>query len=266
MAETPIPDLSLVGVGLDPSRHMTAEAKAVLRESRIVFHLTASHELIRSLAGGKTVDLGEHYRETASSEVYSEQVDIILSELELGPGVAFVTYGHPMVLVDTCQMLLSHLRALGRTWRVVSGISSIAVMLERLTLDVGLAGLMVIEANKMVINQVRPDPTVSTFILQVGAYGALELTLARRNHPDRFTGLRDYLMQTYRPDHPAVLITCSFRDNMEDILHHTTVGGLANDADAIHTGMSLYLPPAAPDQNMEAVQAMSLPKDIFHEG
>jgi len=260
-----VPDLSLIGVGLDPLRHLTEEAKAALGACRVAFHLTANHDLISDLVGGTTVNLGDHYREKASSQAYAEQVEMILSEVDNGPGVGFVTYGHPMVLVDTCQMLLAALRTRGGTWRVVSGISSIAVMLERLTLDVGLAGLLVIEANKMVINQVRPDPSVATLIMQVGAYGALELTLARRNHPDRFTGLRDYLLQTYRSRHPAVLITCGHFDGMDDIVHYTTVGALAEDADAIHTGMSLYLPPAAPEIDAEAVRAMSRPQAIFCE-
>ncbi|MEQ6204812.1 SAM-dependent methyltransferase [Sulfitobacter sp. HNIBRBA2951] len=260
------PDISFIGVGLEPERHLTREAERALQESRVAFHLTASHEFICDLVGGTAVDLGDHYRKTASTDAYTQQVEMILSELGNGPGVAFVTYGHPMVLVDTCQSLLSHLRTIRGTWRVISGISSVAVMLERFTLDIGLAGLLVIEANKMVINQVRPNPSVASFIMQVGAFGALDLTLARRNHPDRFVKLRDYLLQDYSPEHPAVFITCGHLEGMEDIMHHTTVNDMADDADLIHTGMSLYLPPAAPNQDDRIIREMSNPQNVFHEG
>ena len=258
-----VPDLSLIGVGLNPRLHITPEARKYMAQCRIVFHLTAEDAFIRDFVEGETVDLGPHYRKLRSVVVYDEQAEMILAEVNRGGGVGFVTYGHPMVLVDTCQILLAHARTLGFTCKVISGVSSIDAMLERLQLDVALAGLLVIEVNKMIINRILPNTTVSCFILQIGAYGSRSLTLDRRNHPNRFVGLRDYLLQAYRPDHPALLITCAFKAGMQDIVIPITIGTLAEAGAAVHTGMSLYIPPAQPEVDNVFLARLGDEQNIF---
>ncbi len=258
-------DIALVGAGLHPRLHMTPEAHAVLREAQHVFHLTADHQYIEQVSGGKCVDLGPLYTSTRDSAVYKTIANQVLEEASACP-VAFVTYGHPMVLVDSNQMILEMARAQGLNVRIVSGVSSISVMLERLALDVGLAGLQIMEANQMVALRHHPSPTMACFILQVGAFGARTLTVDRKNHPRRFDHLRDFLLKSYSPDHPIVLLTCAYLSDMQDIAIQLPLSQLSEAWNEIHTGMSLYIPPNIPtnvDQNF--LDSLERPIQVFAE-
>lgn len=236
-------DIHLIGTGLTLPAHLTVEARDALRSARRVYHLTAFHAELTSLCDD-VVDWKDLYLKSDDGSVYREMADILLEEARREPGVAFAVYGHPLVLVDTSQIVIIEGQREGLRINVVPGVSSIDVLLAVLQLDVGVAGLQVLEVNQMVSRRIRPNPHVACFVMQISAFGSTKLTKAKRNHPQRFRPLRDYLLQSYSPRHPAVLITCPFLPGSEVIRHMVTVGELDEASDLIHTGMTLYLPPA----------------------
>ncbi len=234
--------ISLIGTGIDINAHLTPEAVEAIQSCRKIFHLTAHHDRLVELCPGEVVNWADLYTATHDTSVYTTMADILLESAEQAPGVGWVTYGHPLVLVDTSRMVVAKARARGLDIRVISGISSIDVLLQHLLLETGLAGLQVLEVNHMVLYDLSPNPFVSTLVMQIAAYGAASRTGTRTNHPERFVGLRDFLLRTYPPQHPLVLITAPFQSDMDLIMRQITIADLPSAHALIHTGMSMYIP------------------------
>lgn len=241
----PDPDIYLIGSGINLDDHLTPEAARKLRRCHTVYHLTAFHDRLGGFCAD-VVDLRDVYFSSRDGSSYERIADMILDRARREPGVAFLTYGHPMVLVDSCQMILAAARKEGLHVDIVSGVSSIDVLLQWLQLDVGLAGLQVYEVNQLVLHGRPPNPQAACFIMQVGAFGALQLAHAGTHGPERYGALRDFLLRAYAGEHPAILVTFPFRSDMEPISVRTTIAELPDAADAIHTGMTLYIPPRKP--------------------
>lgn len=239
-------DIVLIGTGISMPEHLTPEARAALGGCRVVHHLTAYHDLLCELCPGEVVDWQEAYLAADGARVYDDMAEAILAEAARGPGVGFAVYGHPLVLVDTCNMVIAGGIRQGLSVRVVSGISSIDVLLEYLLLDAGLAGLQVHEVNRMVAGDKVPDPEMACFIMQVGAFDQAGLRRDRPVAADHYAGLKRFLLRRYRPAHPAVLLAAPFRADMPLIRRDARVEDLDRIGEAIHTGMSMYLPPAVP--------------------
>lgn len=237
--------ITLIGTGIDIDAHLTPEAIEAIRGCRKIYHLTAHHDRLAELCEGEVVNWNELYTSTHDTGVYTDMADILLSAAQEGPGVGWVTYGHPLVLVDTSRMIIARASAKKMSVRVVSGISSIDVLLQHLLLETGLAGLQVLEVNHMSLYDLLPNPYVSALIMQIAAYGASSRTGTRTNHPRRFDGLRDFLLRVYPPEHPVVLVTAPFRADMDLIMRQTTVAKLPEAHKLIHTGMSMYIPARA---------------------
>lgn len=244
-------DLLLVGTGIDPLLHLTPEAREALSVARCVYHLTAAGPYLATL-NDNVIDWREWYLGSAGTEIYQAMAERLIEDARAQPVVALAIYGHPLILVDTSQMVIDRGMQEGLRVEVVAGVSSLDVLLQHLLLDVGLAGLQVYEANQMVLYKKYPRPDVACFVMQVGAFGTKQLTKARPNHPERFVGLRDFLLERYSTTHPAVLITCPFMPGLPLIRHDVRVGELGDLSDLIHTGMTLYLPPAPPSVVDEA--------------
>lgn len=241
----PEPDIYLIGSGINLDDHLTPEAVRKLGRCHTAYHLTAFHERLAGLCA-EVVDLRDVYFSSEDGSSYRRIADMILDHARRQAGVAFVTYGHPMVLVDSCQMILAAARAEGLRVDVVSGVSSIDVLLQWLQLDVGLAGLQIYEVNQMVLHGRPPNPQAACLVMQVGAFGSLRLAHTGAQGPERYAGLRDFLLRAYAGEHPVMLMTFPFRSDMEPIAIRTTIAGLPDAADAIHTGMTLYIPPGKP--------------------
>lgn len=247
------PKIYLVGTGITFNKHLTPEAKECLEDSDIVYHLTAYHEDLKGLCK-RVVNLKDTYFSSCDGSAYQEIANIVVQSAIENGSVAFATYGHPLVLVDSCQMILEVAREVEIDVKVVSAISSIDILLEYLQLDVGLAGLQIYEVNKMVLYDCHPNPFISCFILQVNAYGEVNLVQDRINTSARFNGLQEFLSHTYSQDHPCVLITCPFTKDMEPIIYRTTIAELGSYFRGIHTGMSLYIPPRKPEKVNKAFE------------
>jgi uncharacterized protein YabN with tetrapyrrole methylase and pyrophosphatase domain len=239
-------DIHLIGTGVNVEKHLTPEAIEALQSCRRVYHLTAFHnELQRHCQ--HLVDWRDFYQ-SGSDKVYEEMAAVLLREARAKAPVGFAVYGHPLVLVDTSRLVIERAIELCLTVNVVPGVSSLDVLLQHLLLEVGLSGLQVYEANQLLARRIPLNPDVACLIMQIGAFGSLNRTAARRNHPHRFVALRDYLLTTYGPQHPAVLITCPYLPSMNLVRHTVPMGELDECYDFIHTGMTLYIPPTPPRQ------------------
>src|ERR1700684_1085792 len=88
-------DLYLLVIGLGNAGQMTSETLQALQRSRVVLHLSAKHRDLKRI-NPNTRDLQRLYWTGEPYEkVYAHLRQEVVTELERGPGVALVTYGHP---------------------------------------------------------------------------------------------------------------------------------------------------------------------------
>ncbi len=236
-AETPT-DLTIIGTGICLRRHLTLEAYRAIEKARRVYHLTADHEFLAHISQD-LVDLTPLYLSRNDFSVYSEIAELLIEETNRERGVAFVTYGHPLLLVDTSQILLRRAREAGLTIGIVSGVSSLDSMMEVLGMDLG-QGLQIFEAENLVRLSANPNPRLPSLVFQVGEFGSTALHEPAR--PCARGELRDLLVGAYGREHVASLVICSFRDDVSELRTAAPLAVLLSDDTIIPRGSTLFVP------------------------
>lgn len=233
-------DLYLVGTGIRSLLDITAETADVLRNCRIVFDLTHQPRRMKRL-NPNTVNLERLYWTGEECvDVYRRLVDLVLEEINRGPGVALATYGHPL-LFDDVNMELLRLSKRGRfTCRALPAVSC----LDTLSIDLGIDygdGLQVFESWDVVINEHVLNPAIHALLLQVGEFGWERTGDTIPETKGRLRPLERYLRRYYPAGHPAVIV---FSDNGQGALKlNTRIDKLDYHRRRILPGATLYLPP-----------------------
>jgi uncharacterized protein YabN with tetrapyrrole methylase and pyrophosphatase domain len=161
-------------------------------------------------------------------------MEIIMEEAGRGPGVALVTYGHPLVFDNVNHTLRKMAIRKGFTVEVQAGISC----LDTLCIDLGIEygnGLLVLEVEDVVDNKIALNPVLETLILQIGNFHTA--------HTDgHFTPLEKYLRKYYSSSHPATIAFSADRAD-KPILIKTTISRIDVHRKKIFPGTTLYIPP-----------------------
>ncbi|MDA1372179.1 MAG: SAM-dependent methyltransferase [Proteobacteria bacterium] len=234
-------DLYLLGLGINGVDQLTREVEEVLRKCRVVFHISYSHnELTRLNPNVISLD-DEYWTDEPHRVVYARLIRRIMSEVERGPGVASVTYGHPIFFDNVHTNLRNTCARKKLNCVVLPGISSLDTLSVDLNIDYG-DGLTVLEATTMVDNQVPPNPDLHTLIFQIGEYGMSTTNELASDDADRFLSMQNYLLNFYEEDHPIVLATSDRGEGVE--LIRSRLRRLNSHRNRIQLGSTMYLPPA----------------------
>ena len=234
-------DLYLVGLGIDCRAHLTREGEKALKQARVILHIDEDHRWLRKL-NPSVVDLKKMYWSGDERLAVYERIRArIITEMEGGPGVAFATYGHPMIFDRIANGLISHCRQNGRSVRVVNGISSLDTLATDLGIEYG-QGLQLYDATH-VVTQAQPlNPRAHALLLQIGEFGCSRTSnVIDRAAPRRYLPLIDHLKKFYPPSHR---VTIAFSDNGEGLdLHPVPLSALDRHRQKIVPGATLYIPP-----------------------
>ncbi len=244
MNDSQLADLYLIGTGIRDLEQLTAEARAVLRRCRKVFHLTSCHQGLSELCADVVDNAAEYWTGEPARNVYRRIADKVMAEVEKGAGVANVIYGHPLFFDDINMGLIERCRRAGLSYRVLPGISSLDTLSTDLEIDYG-DGLQVYEAQDLVDGEHPLNPRVHAVILQIGSFGS-DLTIAEvPSPPGRFRPLAEYLMRFYPAEHP---VTVAFSDRGDDWVGYQLrcpIQELDANRKRIFKGTTLYVPPLA---------------------
>ena len=233
-------DLYLVGTGIRGLQHLTEEARDVLSRCRIVLDGSEQHESVRKL-NPNSVDLEPLYWTGDEREVvYERLIRTAMDEVARGPGVAMVTYGHPLLFDDINNRLRRMCRSRGLECVVLPGISCLDTLSVDLGIDYG-DGLQVYDATDLVVNEYPLNPRAHTLLLQLGEYEFSRTSDALELQPGRLRSLVKYLRRTYERDHRAVI--CYSDDGSHGELLKTRLHRLDSHWRRIFPGTTLYLPP-----------------------
>src|SRR5213595_1916782 len=137
---TRVGSLTVVGIGINFSQHITAEARDALAAAGKVFDLlgdAVSRTWLVSIRPD-TESLYKYYGpDEDRTTSYNLMVDRVLSEVRAGSDVVFVSYGHPGVFGFPMHESVRQARADGFPARMLPGISSLDCLFADISVDPG---------------------------------------------------------------------------------------------------------------------------------
>lgn len=242
--------ISIIGIGTVSVMQMTREAETALRTVDALYVLHAQSlvlDYLRDRYEAPVIDLSVAYaEEKPRRRTYHEIAQVVMEAAVEGSGrhVAYVTSGHPLVLVTPSQLILQTAKEQSVPVDIVPGVSSLDMVWADLKFDPGPDGALMFDATSLLLRRYPLIPTVPLFLWQVNSVETA-LYSTHKNRPERFTRLQKYLLDYYPADHVATLVhSASFpitRTEIADI-KVSDLGTLAEIATSQHI---LYVPPVA---------------------
>ncbi|MDT0305430.1 SAM-dependent methyltransferase [Streptomyces sp. DSM 44917] len=242
--------ISVVGIGTVSLMQMTREADAVLGDAHTLLVLHGQSLVLDSLRkryGTEVIDLSAAYAEDKPrSETYTEVAAAVVAAAvrDGGRHAAFVTSGHPLVLVTPTQLILKEAVSRGIPVNRVPGVSSLDTVWADIGFDPGPDGALMFEATSLLLRRYPLSPSVPLFLWQVNTVETA-LYSTRKNRPERFSRLQEYLLRFYPPDHVAVLVHSASLPITRSRLAEVRLGELGRLAEIATSQHILYVPPAA---------------------
>ena len=234
-------DLYILGTGINGIDQLTRESEKALREARIVLQLTGGLQRELGRINPNTEDLDPVYGSGDDRGVgYSRLIRRVMDELRRGPGVAIVTYGHPLFFDDVNNELLRRGRRAGYKVKVLPAISCLSTLSVDLEIDYG-DGLQIYEATELVLYRHRLNPNIHTLLIQVGMFKFDGTPDMAPTFPGRFDSLRAYLLKFYPPSQKIKLAISDEGEGREII--SSRLHRLDSHRRRMSISTTMYIPP-----------------------
>ncbi len=240
-------DITVVGLGIRCPDQVTREAERALRRANEVLFVDtglATEAYLRTLCARVTPLYAGSYVEgdTRLATYHHLAARVLDAALDRAP-VAFAVQGHPTVFVNAPFLVRDAAAALGLSFRVLPGISSMDCLFAELMIDPGVHGLLTVEATDLLLRRRPLLADVPTLIWQVGTVES-RLYTTRRNRPERLDRLVAALLASYPADHPVTAAFSSPHPLAPGARIDVPLRDLRECAPDLHVGFTLYLPPA----------------------
>lgn len=256
-----IPDITIGGLGIRAVVQVTAETEARIRRCSEVLYLDSgvgTQEFLEQRCDRVTPLYGRTYEEAENrlSAYHNMAAAVIDAALARRP-VAYLTHGHPIVFCYSAFLVRDLAAVLGLSTQVLPGISAVACLMADLWLDPGTRGVQMFEATDILLRRRRLMPDVPVIIWQVGNLET-RLYTTRPSRPERLYRFRDWLLQTYPSGHPITAYYAAAHPITAPHRWTFPLCDMADHADALHPGITLYVPPCTlrPAQDLELLQRL----------
>ncbi|MGP4114852.1 SAM-dependent methyltransferase [Streptomyces sp. 4N509B] len=240
--------ITIVGIGTVSVMQMTKEADAALANVDALYVLHAQSivlDYLRRHYDAPVTDLSVTYAEDKPRrQTYHEVAQAVMDAATEGAGrhVAYVTSGHPLVLVTPSQLILKAAEKRTIPVAIVPGLSSLDTVWADLRFDPGPDGAMMFDATSLLLRRYTLDSTVPLFLWQVNTVET-SLFSTHKNRPERFTRLQEYLLRFYPADHVAKLVhSASFPISRAEV-RDVPIGEMGILAEIATSQHILYVPP-----------------------
>lgn len=205
--------LTIVGLGPGGARHLTAEAKQVLRHADEIWLRTRKHPLGRSLSGSSGIHSFDEVYDRADSfeDVYAEIADRVLTMARRPQGVVYAVPGHPLVGEASVRQIIGRARAEGLAYTIVAGVSFLEPVFTALDIDPLDEGLQILDATALIGNRTDvAEPSAEARWQQLLAPLPLRATspalICQLYNRTVASAVKLALMERYPPEHGVVLI------------------------------------------------------------
>lgn len=240
--KTELADLYLLGIGIGGLNQTTKETLEALSQCRILFHLSDRHESLKRI-NRNTVNLDDFYWTNEDRGiVYKRIISKVIEEVKRAPGVAIVSYGHPLVFDEISATLRRRTIRLRKRCVVLPAISCLDTLCIDLCIDYG-DGLQVFEATSLINLRLPMCARIHTLIFQVYEFGEDVTADAIVPVTGRFRPLEAYLARFFPDKHRAILVYSDDGDSEGPLKLRTTIRGIDKYQISMFPGVSLYVPP-----------------------
>jgi hypothetical protein len=240
--------LYIAGLGLKTVSQTTREVEAAIRASREVLFLdtgVATRAFLETLCPRVTPLYEQSYAEERPRVTAYQHMAARVMEAALDhPPVTFAIHGHPLVAAHPPFLILELAHALKLTVEVLPGVSAIDAILADLRLDPVVHGVQMYEATDLLLRRRPLQPDVPAIVWQIGPIET-SLHSMRISRPERFTRFIAHLCQYYPPRHEVIAIYSSPHPIMPPTIFRFALEDMPEYASEIHSGFSLYIPPAS---------------------
>ena len=258
--------LTVVGTGIDATRHLTAEARAAIVGAEAVFLCVCdpTAEIIVRELNDRVEDLYLFYSEDLPrSLTYARMTDAVVSAVVDGLNVCMVFYGNPAVCVTSTHAAVARVRELGAVARILPSVSAHDALFADLGLDPAREGCQLYEATRYLTLDRSYDVNTPLILFQLSAVG--DLNYYTGSFPGICVGLLvDVLRERYGGDHPCVLYEAAsmpFLKNKEDRL---AIDDLRTAE--LHATHTLLVPPKGePPRNESMIERIKETRKAFYK-
>ncbi|MGK7295041.1 MAG: SAM-dependent methyltransferase [Candidatus Wenzhouxiangella sp. M2_3B_020] len=243
--------LAVVGLGMQPGRHIGERALSEIRRADVVFAI-AGELFLEWLRGmhPDVRDLRTHYADDRDRrDTYRRMQDELLEATLAGRRVVAALYGHPGVFADVGHAAIAEARARGAHAWMEPGVSAEACLYADLGLDPGASGVQSFEATQFLVQQRDLDAASLVLLWQVALAGNVDCTGFVPDHR-RLEVLVDKLSRWYPRDSRVLLYeaaSLSVQDFRADPIRLDAL-----PTATLSTATTLVIPPArSPDHDHE---------------
>lgn len=163
--------------------------------------------------------------------------------------VCFLTYGHPLYLVEPGWILMEEARAEGISVKPLPSTS----FLDTVLVDLGARfdfGVQVYDANIFHLHDIRPDTRFPVILAQFGSFDIRRLRQSGYLY-GRIYPLTRRLREIYPPDRAVAAVLSSWRPDMAPQINHTTIRDIDSLIFSSHSGTTLFIGGSEPWTNAQ---------------
>ena len=260
-------DITILGLGISPTEHLTPEAQRALSASQVVLyvdHSVATEPLLARYCPRVVPLMGEVYETDEARLGAYERMAVIVVEAAMNEGpVCFAMQGHPLVFVYAPFLIEEMARALGLSVVVLPGVSAFDTVLAEVRLDPCVDGLQIYEATDVLLRKRPLQPDVPLLLWQVGNVESRLYSMAV-SRPERFDRLLEHLLTAYPPSHPVTAVYTSPHPSVPTQRLDFCLEELPEIGHQLHPGMTLVFPPVSrrPVVDVELAVQVDDPKHL----
>ena len=236
-------DLYLIGLGIGGFDSRSVEVDSVLAQCDTILHLTAFDDDLRGHYSANVENLLPLYSSSDNAEeVYTEMMEHVyrVAVDSLGRGAtSFLSYGHPLFLVDTNWMLLAKSVSSGLRVKSIAATS----FLDQALCDLGRRfdfGVQYYESKFFMDHEVVIDSRMPLLLSQIGDFGDVTLRQTKQKYR-RLEPLFGVIRNSYPSERKCYVVFSPWRRDMGPQIREAQIGSIETLISSIHVGCSFYV-------------------------
>lgn len=234
-------NLVITGCGIKALSHINRENQVAIEQADIVFYLVnepVTEQWIKSKSKRCQSLYALYHSTDARAKAYIKISDHVLESFKVFNNVCVVVYGHPLLLSNPIDRLISQAGEANINLTITPAISSFDCLLADLKID-PFWGCISIEANALIKEDKHIDNTYHLIIWQIGIIN--DNKAAETNGSISLGLLINKLLKTYEKNHECIIYEASIYPHIQPKIIRTRIGQIdLHNTSRIST---LYIPP-----------------------
>jgi len=245
------------GLGVKELKQMTIETLESLKRADAVLYLgvTPQRHLpqIAQWGAKNAASILELYTDGDVDENnYQRLCAAVLETAGRHPLTVLLVPGHPRIGVTLVQRLEKLCPMNGIALGVQPGISSFDAMLNDLARDPLEKGSVMIDANRMLLFDMRWDPTLDCYLYHVCSVGTRKVHLSDARQENSWDLLKQHLLTIYPKDARVELVSSSTKEENLSSRVSAPLSEIETLFESVHFGTTMFIPgqkPASMNKN-----------------